>query len=100
MTRACAVRVRGTVQGVGFRPFVFRLAASNGIMGWVQNGDDGVRIHAEGRDDALASFIREIELNPPPASHIESIEVSAADVASFDQFRIVESVRRDRPTAR
>ena len=93
------VRVRGIVQGVGFRPFVYRLAISYGVTGWVQNGDDGVQIHAEGSADALASFIRELEVHPPPAARVQSVEVLPTGVASFDQFRIVESVRRDRPTA-
>jgi hydrogenase maturation protein HypF len=94
------VRVRGIVQGVGFRPFVYRLATSYGVTGWVQNGDDGVEIHAEGSDDAVASFIRDVEAHPPPAARVQSVEVLSTGVAKFDQFRIVESVRRDRPTAR
>lgn len=98
--RAYAVRVRGIVQGVGFRPFVFRLAASHGVMGWVLNGGDGVQIHAEGSEEALTSFIRELEVYPPPAARVDSVEVLPADVESFDRFRIVESVWRDHPTVR
>ncbi|MEO7823482.1 MAG: carbamoyltransferase HypF [Gemmatimonadaceae bacterium] len=100
LPRACSIMVRGIVQGVGFRPFVFRLAAAHGVTGWVLNGDDGVEIHAEGNEAALASFIRDIENRPPPAARIESVEVSPADVAPFDRFRIIESVQRDRPTTR
>lgn len=100
VAQACSVRVRGIVQGVGFRPFVFRLAASHGVKGWVLNGSDGVQIHAEGSEEGLTSFISELELHPPPAARVESVEVSPAHVSNFDQFQIIESVRRDHPTAR
>lgn len=100
MARACSVRVRGIVQGVGFRPFVFRLAAAHGVTGWVLNGDQGVEIHAEGNEAALASFIRDIESHPPPAARIESVEVLPTDIAPFDRFRIIESVQGNPPTVR
>ena len=45
MANACSIRVRGVVQGVGFRPFVYRLARANTLSGWVLNGDQGVEIH-------------------------------------------------------
>lgn len=100
MARACSVRVRGIVQGVGFRPFVFRLAAAHGVTGWVLNGDQGVEIHAEGNEAALALFIRDIASHPPPAARIESVEVLPTDIAPFDRFRIIESVQGNRPTVR
>ena len=53
MTAARSIRVRGVVQGVGFRPFVFRLARANGLAGWVSNEPDGVDIHLEGAESAL-----------------------------------------------
>jgi hydrogenase maturation protein HypF len=94
------VHVRGVVQGVGFRPYVFRLAHAHRLDGWVLNGDDGVTIHIEGADDVLVDFIDALRLNPPPAAHIESIEVHADGVerlAGFD-IRLSESDRR--PTTR
>ncbi|MDQ6887833.1 MAG: carbamoyltransferase HypF [Gemmatimonadota bacterium] len=94
------VRVRGVVQGVGFRPFVFRLASDHGVTGWVLNAGDGVQIHAEGGEEALESFIRELDDHPPPAARIESVDVSPADVGNFDRFRILDSVGAERPTAR
>ena len=56
MATACSIRVRGVVQGVGFRPFVYRLAQANMLTGWVLNGDQGVEIHLEGAEEDLASF--------------------------------------------
>ena len=50
MPNACFIRVHGVVQGVGFRPFVYRLARENTLSGWVLNGDQGVEIHLEGDD--------------------------------------------------
>ena len=66
MTSACSVRVRGVVQGVGFRPFVFRLARANTLAGWVLNGGDGVEIHARGRRRAGSRrFLRELRAEAP-----------------------------------
>ena len=58
MANACSIRVRGVVQGVGFRPFVYRLAHANTLTGWVLNGDQGVEIHLEGADQDMESFVR------------------------------------------
>ena len=54
------VHVRGIVQGVGFRPFVFRIAHAHGVQGWVLNGESGVEIHAEGDATQLERFLRAI----------------------------------------
>ena len=53
MASACSIRVRGVVQGVGFRPFIYRLARANTLNGWVLNEDQGVEIHLEGTQNGL-----------------------------------------------
>ena len=58
MTSACNIRVSGVVQGVGFRPFVFRLAQANTLAGWVLNDESGVAIHVEGAEPDLQAFVR------------------------------------------
>ncbi len=58
---ACSIRVRGVVQGVGFRPFVYRLASANALAGWVLNGDQGVEIHLEGSQQSLRDFINDLK---------------------------------------
>ncbi len=100
MTCARSIRVRGVVQGVGFRPFVFRLASSRTLAGWVLNGEEGVLIHLEGAETALDAFLRDLETTPPPAARITAIEVSAVAPAGFQNFSIVESQGGRRPTAR
>ena len=100
MLTARSIRVKGVVQGVGFRPFVFRLAAAGTLAGWVLNGEDGVQIHLEGAEAALDAFIRELETQPPPAARIASIEVSPATPEGFTEFTIRQSRRDHSPSVR
>jgi len=100
MASACSIRVRGVVQGVGFRPFVYRLAQANMLTGWVLNGDQGVEIHLEGAEDDLAAFVREIKTKPPAAAQIAEIEVEPAPCERLGKFTIRESEHLDRPTVR
>src|SRR6185437_15104177 len=85
------IHVRGVVQGVGFRPLVFRLARKHGLCGWVRNGDDGVRVHVEGSTQALDAFVAELVAHPPPAATVESIGTTSGDVAGFSSFDILDS---------
>ncbi len=100
MATACSIRVRGVVQGVGFRPFVYRLAQANMLSGWVLNGSQGVEIHLEGAEADLATFVREIKAKPPAAAQIAEIEVESAPCEGLGDFRIRESERLDRPIVR
>ena len=74
---ACSIRVRGVVQGVGFRPFVYRLARANTLAGWVLNGEEGVEIYLEGAEQGLQAFVRHLKAQPPPAASIAEMEVEA-----------------------
>ena len=69
------IRIQGTVQGVGFRPWVYRTARSSGICGRVRNDSSGVTIEAFGSDAALARFIAALEF-PPPAARISAVDWS------------------------
>ncbi len=100
MPSACSIRVRGVVQGVGFRPFVYRLARANTLAGWVLNGEEGVEIFLEGAEEGLLAFVRHLKTQPPPASSITEIEVRRADPLGLHEFTIRESHRRERPTVR
>ena len=83
--------VRGAVQGVGFRPFVFRLAEELKLAGWVNNAPQGVFIEAEGPRSALENLLLRIETDKPPRSFIQSLESSWLDAAGFRKFEIRES---------
>ncbi len=100
MPTACSIRVRGVVQGVGFRPFVYRLAQANTLSGWVLNGEQGVEIHLEGSEEHLGHFLQDLKSNPPQAARIAEIQVLAAQRQGFQDFTIRESQRLDRPTVR
>src|SRR6201992_2517421 len=88
MASACSIKVRGVVQGVGFRPFVYRLARANTLAGWVLNGEEGVEIFVEGADNGLKAFVRELTAAPPSAAHITNIEVESSDPVGYDDFTI------------
>lgn len=77
--RRLAIRVTGSVQGVGFRPFVFRLAKSLDLVGSVRNDSDGVWIEAEGSSIALTNFLQFIQEKAPPLARI--VAIHAQDIA-------------------
>lgn len=100
MPTARLIRVRGVVQGVGFRPFVYRLAHEHGLAGWVLNGEDGVVIHAEGPLQVVLEFMDDLRSQAPPAATISAIEVEHAEPLGLSDFTIHASERHDRPTVR
>jgi len=100
MTSACDIRVRGVVQGVGFRPFVFRLAHANTLAGWVLNDEEGVEIHLEGAEPALDEFVRSLVASSPPAASIAAIDVHPVLPSGFQDFTIRESRQQGHPTTR
>jgi len=100
MASACSIRVRGVVQGVGFRPFVYRLASVHTLTGWVLNAEEGVEIHLEGSKQGLDEFVRELKAKPPSAATIAQIDVAPTHVAGFREFTIRQSRKQQRPTVR
>ncbi|HKX31053.1 MAG TPA: carbamoyltransferase HypF [Blastocatellia bacterium] len=85
------VIIRGAVQGVGFRPFVYRLAAELGLAGWVNNSAQGVFIEVEGAPPRLESFLLRLEPERPPRSFIQSLESSFLDPKGYRGFEIRKS---------
>lgn len=90
--RTVEIRVRGTVQGVGFRPTVWRLACDEGLVGEVLNDSFGVLIRTTGNSGAISQFLTRLRSEAPPLSRIENIETQALSLRDFEEFRIAESV--------
>lgn len=83
--------VRGAVQGVGFRPFVYRLAHELGLTGWVNNAAQGVFIEAEGPPAALDAFRARLEADAPPRAIVESVEAALLPPVGYTAFEIRSS---------
>ena len=88
MAEARLIRVRGIVQGVGFRPFVYRLAREHSISGRVRNTAAGVIIEAEGEHSSLGAFQRALASDPPPLAVITEITVEPAQGNRYSDFSI------------
>lgn len=91
MIEALNIQVRGIVQGVGFRPFVYKLAKKYLINGWVLNSVEGVTIHAEGESKYLDEFVVEISEHHPAAAQVNEIELKEVPLEEFDSFEIRHS---------
>lgn len=85
------IKVRGIVQGVGFRPFVYQVAMKLGLVGEVSNTAEGVAIHLEGPDADIDRFHEELIGNPPPLSRITSVDVRAGKLGNYRDFTITKS---------
>lgn len=85
------IAVDGVVQGVGFRPYVHRLAAANSLFGSVRNAGGGVLIDVEGDPTGVAEFCRQLPLTPPPLAEIATLRVERATPQEYASFRIATS---------
>jgi hydrogenase maturation protein HypF len=88
--------ILGAVQGVGFRPFVYRLAKELGLVGWVNNSAQGVFIEVEAERSQLETFLLRLERDKPPRSFIQSLESSWLDPVGYNNFAIKASVRGEK----
>ena len=86
-----SIRVSGVVQGVGFRPFVYRLATEEQLTGFIGNDTDGVQIELEGTDYQISSFLRRLTSETPPLARIDSVKTEARTPTGETIFRIVAS---------
>lgn len=89
---AVEVMVRGIVQGVGFRPFVHRLALRFGLSGWARNELGGVRLRVQGGTSDLAAFLDALEKEAPPLARLDEVEVTPAVFGPFSSFQVQGSV--------
>src|SRR4030042_838239 len=86
------ISVRGVVQGVGFRPFVYQLAARHNLRGWVCNTSEDVKIEVEGEAKDIERFVADLKEQAPPLSHIEDIRVNVGKPEKHTIFEIRPSV--------
>lgn len=89
--RLARISVRGIVQGVGFRPFVYGLAFKHNLKGWVCNTSEDVRIEVEGTAEAIEQFQLELQAKAPPLARIEGISVAYHRPVGYKTFEIRHS---------
>jgi hydrogenase maturation protein HypF len=89
--KSASISVRGIVQGVGFRPFVYGLAVEHNLKGWVYNTSEDVRIEVEGEAEAVEQFERELETKAPPLAHIENVTIEYHPSLGYKNFEIRQS---------
>jgi hydrogenase maturation protein HypF len=90
-TSGLKVWIRGIVQGVGFRPFIFNLAEQHGLTGWVKNTSNGVEIIVNGPSEVLQQFVVDIRSGLPPLARIDDLRVEPSVENGFSSFEILES---------
>lgn len=88
MVEALNIHVKGIVQGVGFRPFVYRMAKKHLVNGWVLNAVDGVHVHAEAETDLLDAFVVALSEEAPAAAVVKQIDLAEVPVEGFEDFEI------------
>ena len=97
--RRARVRVQGTVQGVGFRPFAYRLAAELRLGGFVLNDSHGVLLEVEGSGDAVAEFLARLEREAPPLAVLDRVQIEERPPAGDGAFTIARSPQGGIPDA-
>jgi len=86
------IKVWGVVQGVGFRPFVYRLASECNLKGWVRNTSGNVEIEVEGEGETLENFLNDLETKAPPMARIERVETNFYPPKGYTEFKIWDSL--------
>jgi hydrogenase maturation protein HypF len=94
-TARIRIEVNGVVQGVGFRPFIYRLAHNYHLSGWVMNTSGNVAIEVQGKQANLDGFTDAIKNEAPPVSHIQKISISNIPLTGDVDFKILDSKARD-----
>jgi len=85
------LKVKGVVQGVGFRPFIYRVATENHLKGYVRNTTNGVDIEIEGSEKDIYGFVKKLQTQSPRASRIDTLEVDYLTLKSYKRFTIRKS---------
>ena len=86
------ITIKGIVQGVGFRPFIYQLATKYKLCGFVTNNGTGVYIEIEGYQVSIDNFLRDIKINKPPLSRIDSLKKEKLQTKNSTSFKILQSI--------
>jgi len=89
------IGVRGVVQGVGFRPFVYRLAQDHTLKGWVRNTSGSVEIEVEGDEESLENFLVDLKAKAPPMARIERVKATFHPPSGYTEFQILKSLSQE-----
>jgi len=93
--KAVKIKVNGVVQGVGFRPFVYRIAHEHGVTGWVRNTSGNVEIEVEGTGREVDKFVAALKAEAPPLARIDHIDVASCSPQGYAKFKIRESLSEE-----
>src|SRR6476659_7500203 len=89
------IDVKGIVQGVGFRPYIYRLATERGLAGTIHNTSSGVSVEIEGPSDFVEDFVARLRTEAPPLAHITDISIQDAPCSGEEEFRIIATHKGD-----
>src|SRR3972149_10102199 len=89
--QGASIHITGVVQGVGFRPFVYGLAARLSLSGWVRNTSAGVDIEVDGSPEALTAFAESLRTQAPPLARVDAVRVTPRLPHGFTTFEIIRS---------
>jgi hydrogenase maturation protein HypF len=95
MKKAYEIKISGIVQGVGFRPFIYRQAQELHLKGWVKNLGSIVKIYLEGNEDDTNKLVNKIKEASPPAAIVEKIEIKEVSLKNVIDFKIISSGKAD-----
>jgi len=91
------IHIKGVVQGVGFRPFVYRHAKKDNLKGWVNNTTDGVHIQINTDAISANNFLQELLNNLPPLAIVTSSNINETELQDYDDFEIIQSKSNAKP---
>ena len=92
-------QIAGRVQGVGFRPAVFRYATAHGLTGFVRNDPDGVSLEIEGEEQRVAAFFEQLRQSPPIQAVITTVDQRVLPIQGSDRFEVIDSINATGPVA-
>ncbi|MBQ8216573.1 MAG: acylphosphatase, partial [Oscillospiraceae bacterium] len=91
------LKIKGIVQGVGFRPWVHRMTGDFSLRGYIRNSSSGVELELEGERSDLEGFVKALRHSPPPLALIESVEEEySRELLGFEGFEIRRSLREEK----